>query len=89
MAVLLKHVVIPQKILLREARLAALQGAGGLADVEVGGVAAQLRALQGGRGRGAREGEEETEEVAAWRAVGVEVVIGERRRRSRRDNGGV
>lgn len=52
--------------------------------MEVGGVAAQLRALQAGRGRGSREGEEETEEVGARGGMvemTVEVGVGKRRRR--------
>lgn len=49
--------------------------------MEVRGVAAQLRALQAGRGRGSREGEEETEEVGARRVMRVEVGVGERRGR--------
>lgn len=49
--------------------------------MEVRGVAAQLGALQAGRGRGSREGEEETEEVGARRLMRVEVGVGEGRRR--------
>lgn len=48
--------------------------------MEVRGVAAQLRALQAGRGRGSREGEEEAKEVGARRVMGVEVGTGRRRR---------
>lgn len=47
--------------------------------MEVRGVAAQLGALQAGRRRGSRKGEEETEEVGARRVMRVEVGIGERR----------
>lgn len=40
--------------------------------MEAGGIATQLRTLQTGRGRGAREGEEEAEEFGAGRVeVGV------------------
>lgn len=53
--------------------------------MEVRGVAAQLRALQAGRGRGSREGEEETEEVGTRRVMRVEVGVGEGRRRVRWD----
>ncbi len=53
--------------------------------MEVRGVAAQLRALQAGRGRGSREGEEETEEVGARRVMRVKVGIGKRWRRRGND----
>lgn len=52
--------------------------------MEMGCVAAQLRALQAGRGRGASEGEKVTEEVAARRVERVEVAV----RQRRRDNDG-
>lgn len=48
--------------------------------MEVRGVAAQLRALQAGRGRGSREREEETQEVGARRVMRVEVGVGKKRR---------
>lgn len=56
--------------------------------MEVRSIAAQLRALQAGRGRGSREGEEETEEVGAWRVMRVEMGAG-KRRRGRGDDGRV
>lgn len=55
--------------------------------MEVRGVAAQLGALQAGRGGGSREGEEETEEIGARRVMRVEVGVGKRRRRG--NDGGV
>lgn len=64
-----------------EPGLAAFQhDAGGLGAVEVGLIAAQLGALQAGRGRGSGEGEEETQEVGARRGVRQEKAVGRRRR---------
>lgn len=53
--------------------------------MDVGVVAAQLGAVQAGRGGGSREGKKETQEVDTRGVMRVEVVVGKRRRRRRGD----
>lgn len=48
--------------------------------MQVGVIVAQLRTLQAGRGRGPREGEEETEEADAGRVMRMQEGVGKRRR---------